>query len=53
MRKQKFFAITNSATSSIWTTFRYERVKSKHQNYCQFVLNPNITIKIGTFTNNT
>ena len=29
MRKQKFFAFMTSDTSSIWTTFRYERVKSE------------------------
>jgi len=27
MRKQKFFALMTSNTSSIWTTFRYERVR--------------------------
>ena len=33
MRKQRFIALMTSATSSIWTIFRYERVKSEESEY--------------------
>jgi len=52
MRKQTFFALTTSDTSSIWTTFRYERVKSEASkfiaifNFSRFVRHSLLEVKM-------